>query len=141
MRVVCPYCFNVNNVPKKDEYIKANCGHCKESLKFDGVLDVYDANFDELVQNSQIPVIVYFWGEWSEPCKTMVTEYAVSAKNFPIKAIFTKINTQEEHDIASRFDVRSAPTIIIFKDSKEIYRVSGALKERGISSLVESFLD
>jgi thioredoxin 2 len=137
---VCPYCFNVNNVPKKESYKKANCGHCKESLLFDDVLELYAENFDSIVVNSQIPVVVDFWAPWCGPCKMMAPEFQKAAKNFALKALFAKVNTQEEQALAQRFDVRSIPTLIVFREGEVIYRMSGAMKEAAIVSLVEGLI-
>lgn len=140
MRVVCPYCFNVNNVPVRETYKKANCGHCKESLLFTNVLELYNENFDTVVANSQIPVVVDFWAPWCGPCKMMGPEFAKSASGFPLKALFAKVNTQDEQILAQRFDVRSIPTLIIFKDGEIVYRMAGAMKEAAITSLVRGMV-
>lgn len=141
MLIVCPYCFNVNKVPFKKSYKKANCGHCKESLIFTNVLDLYIENFDSVVANSSIPVVVDFWAPWCGPCKAMGTEFEKAAKEFPLKALFAKVNTQDEQKLALRFDVRSIPTLIIFRDGEIIYRMSGAMKKDAISTLVNSMID
>jgi len=139
MRVMCPYCFSLNNVPQKEHYAKANCGKCQESLLYTGVLELFSENFDEVVENSQIPVVVDFWAPWCGPCKVMGPEFAKAAAHFPLKALFAKVNTQEEQWLAQRFDVRSIPTLIVFKEGKELYRMSGALKEVAIVSLTRGF--
>jgi thioredoxin 2 len=140
MKVVCPYCFNVNNVPERETYKKANCGHCKESLLFTSVLELYAENFDTVVANSQIPVVIDFWAPWCGPCKMMGPEFAKAASGFPLKALFAKVNTQDEQALAQRFDVRSIPTLIIFKDGEVIYRMAGAMKEAAIVSLVNGMI-
>ena len=140
MRVVCPHCMSVNNVPKKESYQKANCGRCKESLLFTKPIDLFMENFDEVIINSDIPVVVDFWAPWCGPCKVMVPEFTKTAGYFPLKALFAKVNTQDEQKLAQRFDVRSIPTLMVFQDGKEVYRMSGALKEASIKSLVESFI-
>lgn len=140
MRVMCPYCFSLNNVPQKEHYTKANCGKCKESLLYTGVLELFSENFDEVVENSEIPVVVDFWAPWCGPCKMMGPEFAKAAAHFPLKALFAKVNTQEEQWLAQRFDVRSIPTLIVFKEGKELYRMSGALKKDAIVSLVQGMV-
>ncbi|NLC28476.1 MAG: thioredoxin TrxC [Campylobacteraceae bacterium] len=141
MLIVCPYCFNVNKVPFKESYKKAICGHCKESLLFTNVLDLYAENFDTVVANSSIPVVVDFWAPWCGPCRVMGPEFEKAAKEFPLRALFTKVNTQDEQKLALRFDVRSIPTLIVFKDGEIIYRMSGAMKKEAISTLVKSMLN
>jgi thioredoxin 2 len=66
MRVICPHCFEVNNVPKKDSYKKANCGKCKNSLLENKTIEADHTNFDEIIVNSDLPVIVDFWAPWCD---------------------------------------------------------------------------
>jgi len=140
MRIVCPNCLSVNNVPKKDSYKKANCGKCKNSLLITKPIDLNNSNFDEVVVNSDIPVIVDFWAPWCGPCKMMGPNFEKSATKFPLKALFTKVNTEDEQNLGARFGIRSIPTLIIFKDGKEVHRISGALDETNLSQLVGQFI-
>lgn len=140
MRVVCPHCKSVNNIPQKDSYTKANCGKCKGSLLDTKPIELTNTNFDEVVVNSDIPVIVDFWAPWCGPCKMMAPNFEKSAAKFPLKAFFVKVNTENEQHLGARFGIRSIPTIIVFKGGKEVHRVSGALDEGSLSKLVAQFL-
>ncbi len=140
MRVVCPHCLSVNNVPKKDSYKKANCGRCKNSLLDTTPLELNDSNFDEVIANSELPVIVDFWAPWCGPCQMMAPNFKKSATNFPLKALFVKVNTEEAPGISARFGIRSIPTLIFFKDAKEVHRVSGALDEATLTQTVSQLI-
>jgi len=140
MRVVCPHCLSVNNIPQKDSYKKANCGKCKNSLLDTKPIELTTSNFDEVVVNSDIPVIVDFWAPWCGPCKMMGPNFLKAATKFPIKTLFTKVNTEDEQQLGARFGIRSIPTLIIFKQGKEVHRVSGALDETALINLVNQYL-
>ena len=140
MRVVCPHCLSVNNVPQKDSYAKANCGKCKKSLLETTPIELTTSNFDEVVVNSDIPVIIDFWAPWCGPCKMMGPNFVKAATNFPLKTLFVKVNTENEQNLGARFAIRSIPTLVVFKDGKEVHRVSGALSEEQLNSLVKQFL-
>lgn len=140
MKIVCPHCKSVNNVPQKESYKKANCGRCKESLLDTKPIELTANNFDEVIVNSDIPVIVDFWAHWCGPCKMMGPNFEKSAKNFPLKTLFTKVNTENEQTLGARFGIRSIPTLIIFKEGKEVHRISGALDESSLNSLVSQFM-
>lgn len=137
MKIICPRCLSVNNVPQKESYIKANCGACKESLLVPKIVHVNASNIDKILQNSDIPVVVDFWAPWCGPCKMMGPIFEECALLFPLKALFVKINTQDEQFLASRFKIRSIPTIAIFKNSKEIQRVSGAMSIDDLENFVK----
>ena len=140
MRVICPHCLSVNNVPQKNSYKKANCGRCKKSLLDTKPIELTDSNFDEVVVNSDIPVIIDFWAPWCGPCKMMGPVFEKTAASFALKTLFVKVNTENEQNLGARFGIRSIPTLMIFKDSKEVHRVSGALDENNLSQLVSQFI-
>lgn len=140
MKVVCPHCKSINAIPFKESYTKANCGRCKNSLLDAKPVDLTSDDFDETVANSDLPVVIDFWAPWCGPCQMMAPAFSKSASSFALKALFAKVNTQNEQTLATRFGIRGIPTIIIFKDSKEVFRTSGALDESKISSLVRSYL-
>ena len=139
MRVICPNCLSVNNVPIKESYKKANCGKCKDSLLNTKPVELTNTNFDEVVVNSDIPVIVDFWATWCGPCKVMGPNFEKSASKFPLKTLFVKVNTEQEQSLGSRFSIQSIPTLMIFKDGKEVHRISGALDETSLTQLVSQF--
>lgn len=140
MRVVCPHCKSVNNIPQKESYVKANCGKCKNSLLDTKPIELTAQNFDEVVVNSDIPVVVDFWAPWCGPCKMMAPTFEKSARNFPLKALYAKVNTENEQHLGGRFGIRSIPTIIIFQNSKEVHRSSGALDEQTLNKLVNNLI-
>ena len=140
MRVICPNCLSINNVPKKDSYLKANCGKCKESLLDNKPIILTNDNFDEIVVNSDIPVIVDFWAPWCGPCKMFAPIFNETSKKYPLKAVFAKVDTELEQNLGSKYHIMSIPTLVVFKNGVEVKRVSGALDPLRLSTLINEFV-
>jgi len=140
MKVVCPHCHSVNNVPVKDSYKKANCGKCKNSLLDTKPVELNERNFDEFLVNDERPIIVDFWAPWCGPCQMMAPNFERAATRFPLKALFAKVNTENEQNLGAKFGIRSIPTIIVFKGGREVHRVSGALDEASLAQMVSQFV-
>ncbi|MEA3522067.1 MAG: thioredoxin TrxC [Campylobacterota bacterium] len=140
IKVVCPHCGKVNAIPLKESYAKANCGECKNSLLNTKPINLDEKSFDNQMLNSDIPVIIDFWAEWCGPCKMMGPAFEEAATSFALKARFAKVDTEAEQNIAARFSIRSIPTIIAFKNNKEIDRVSGALSVTQLQDWVKRLI-
>ena len=115
INIVCPHCFKINAIPKKDSYAKANCGSCKNSLLDTNPVELDESNFDHVIVNSDIPVIVDFWAPWCGPCKMMAPIFNDVAKKYPLKALFVKVNTEALPNMGARFGIRSIPTMKVYK--------------------------
>ncbi len=140
LKIVCPHCGKVNAIPFKESYAKANCGACKNSLLDTKPINFDEKSFDNQVLNSDIPLIVDFWAAWCGPCKTMAPAFEEAAQSFALKARFGKVDTEAQQNLAGRFGIRSIPTIIAFKNNKEIDRVSGALSVTQLQDWVKRLI-
>jgi thioredoxin 2 len=140
INVVCPHCLKINAIPKKDSYTKANCGSCRNSLLDTTPIELNETNFDHVVVNSELPVIVDFWAPWCGPCKMMAPVFNEVSQKYPLKVMFVKVNTEEQQSLGAKYSIRSIPTLIVYKNGKEVKRVSGALDPLSLSNLVNEFV-
>ena len=86
----------------------------------DDILHLSDATFDEAVAGSDTPVLVDFWAEWCGPCKMIAPTLAEIATEQSGKLTVGKLNVDDNPDTARRFDVMSIPTLLVFKDGKQV---------------------
>ena len=140
INIVCPHCLKINAIPKKDTYTKANCGSCKNSLLDTTPMQLDESNFDHVIVNSQIPVIVDFWAPWCGPCKMMAPIFNEIKQKYPLKALFVKVNTEAHPNLGAKFSIRSIPTLVVYKNGMEKKRISGALDPLRLSNLVNENL-
>jgi thioredoxin 2 len=137
LHVVCARCATVNRVLQERMDEHARCGRCKEPLFTGKPVSLTDENFDIHVARSDLPVVVDFWAPWCAPCRMMAPafEQATSALEPAIR--LAKLNTEEAPRTASRFGIRSIPTLAIFRAGSEIARQSGAMDYARLTSWIQ----
>lgn len=92
-------------------------------------------NFEEIVSGKDM-VIVDFWAPWCGPCKSFAPTYEAAAAKYP-DVVFAKVNTEVEQELAGYFQIRSIPTLMVFRENVIVYSEAGALPASGLDMLVE----
>ena len=87
---------------------------------------ITDANFEQAVIRSSLPVLVDFWAVWCGPCKMIAPHVAALAQEFAGRAVVGKLNVDENPRVAGQFGIMSIPTLLIFKGGKVVDQIVGA---------------
>lgn len=102
------------------------------------VLTVSNASdFNDNILKSDKPVLVDFWAPWCGPCKMVAPELEAVALEYEDKAIIAKINVDEQQQLASQYDVMSIPTLLVFKDGKEVNRLVGYRPRKDLMDAID----
>ena len=103
-------------------------------------IPVTDASFEQDVLNSEIPVLVDFWAPWCGPCRMVAPVVDEIAEQYDGKVKVVKLNTDENPGIAGQYNIRSIPTLMIFKNGQRVEQVVGAVPKATLATTLEKFL-
>ena len=105
------------------------------------IFEANTQNFAQLVlQNSrQVPVLVDFWADWCQPCKSLMPILSKLADEYRGAFILVKVNTDENQALASQLGVRSLPTVMLFKDGKPVDQFMGAIPEAEVRKFINKY--
>ncbi len=96
--------------------------------------DVTSQSFEETITTNDI-VIVDFWAPWCGPCRSFAPTYEKVSENHP-DIVFAKVNTEEEQELASHFQIRSIPTLMIFREQVVLFAQPGMLSEGQLEQVI-----
>ncbi|MBL7106017.1 MAG: thioredoxin [Phycisphaerae bacterium] len=106
----------------------------------ENILELTDADFDELINSSDVPVLVDFWAPWCGPCKMMSPILEELAVEYQGKAKICKVNTDESRDSALEFSIQAIPTIILFKDGQIQKKWVGLTSKKDMLEAIDQLL-
>ena len=132
LHIVCPHCHATNRVPEDRLDASPKCGGCHQALFTAQPIELTENNFNLHISHSDIPLLVDFWAPWCGPCKMMAPTFAKAATILEPNIRLVKINTEEQQGLAARYNIRSIPTLALFKSGQEIARQAGAMNEQDL---------
>lgn len=139
MIIACPHCDTLNRVPDDRLSQQPCCGKCKRSVFDPAPIALTSANFVNHAHKSELPLVVDFWASWCGPCKSFAPVFTAAAKVWDGQFRFGKINTEEQQALAAQFNIRSIPTLMIFKQGQLLAQQAGALSKSAFEQWLKSY--
>ena len=135
--VVCPHCQATNRVPATRLSAAPNCGKCGKSILTTTPHELNAQTANKVIQKNDLLTVVDFWASWCQPCLMMAPEFKTAASQLP-QVVFAKIQTDKYEQVSAPYNIRSLPTMVAFRNGKEVARQSGALPSHQIIQWVQS---
>jgi len=103
-------------------------------------VEITDANFNDLVQNSDKPVLIDFWAEWCGPCRMVAPIVEEMSNDYAGKAVIGKVNVDENPDVSAKFGIRNIPTVLFLKGGQVVDKSVGAVPKNILTEKMNALL-
>ena len=135
--VPCANCGRLNRVDLARAADRPKCGACGRPIPLDRPVRLTDAEFDRVVADSAVPVLVDFYADWCGPCKMMAPVLEQAAREHAGAALVAKVDTDANPMLSRKFRIASIPTLIAFRGGAEVARELGAVPRTRLNALIE----
>ena len=124
--IPCPHCHGLNRIPAARLGDAPRCGRCKSAVLPSQPFAVDGAGFAAQLRGD-LPLLLDVWADWCGPCKAFAPVFDQAARQLSGRVRLAKLDSEAEPQLAGQFGIRSIPSLILFKDGREVARQSGAM--------------
>jgi thioredoxin 1 len=110
------------------------CARIPNAFALPNMLNLTEANFDQEVVRSSVPVLVDFWAEWCGPCKMIAPILDELAQEYDGRVKIGKVNIDHDQNLASQYGIQAIPTLLLFKDGQVAEQIVGLKSKRDLKA-------
>ena len=124
--IPCPHCNGLNRIPADRLRDQPKCGRCKQPVLLNQPFTLDQGDYASQIKGD-LPLLVDVWAEWCGPCKSFAPTFAQAAGQLSGRIRLAKLDSEANQQLSSQLGIRSIPSLILFRDGREVARQSGAL--------------
>lgn len=125
MLIPCPHCNGLNRIPAERLGDQPKCGRCKQAVLLSKPFDLTQGDYASQIKGD-LPLLVDVWAEWCGPCKSFAPIFEQAAAELAGRCRLAKLDSEANQQLSGQLGIRSIPSLIPFRDGKEVARQSGA---------------
>ena len=134
----CQFCLKLNRIDVGRAAERPKCGECGKPMLLDRPIKISEEDFDRLVSEAEIPVLVDFYADWCGPCRIMAPLLDDLARERLGEVLVAKLDTDRYPGPSRILGIRGIPTLILFRDGVEVGREVGAVPKDRLEALIET---
>ena len=135
--IPCPHCNGLNRIPAERVGDHPKCGRCKNEVLLAKPFDMRQTDYASQIKGD-LPLLLDVWAEWCGPCKAFAPVFEQAASQLLGQCRLAKLDSEANQQLATQLGIRSIPSLILFKNGKEIARQSGALPLQQLKAWLQS---
>lgn len=135
--IPCPNCNGLNRIPAERIGEHPKCGRCKNEVLMSKPFDLKQTDYASQIKGD-LPLLVDVWAEWCGPCKAFAPVFEHAASQLIGKCRLAKLDSEANQQLAGQLGIRSIPSLILFKNGREVARQSGALPLQQLTAWLRS---
>lgn len=134
----CTFCTTRNRIDMDRAVDRPRCGECGRPFLLDRPVKVGGDDFRALVNDAGVPVLADFYADWCGPCKVMAPVLDELASDRMGRLLVAKVDTDRAPQLSSQLGIRGIPTLILYREGREVSRQTGAVARAGLEEMLDS---
>lgn len=135
--IPCPHCNGLNRIPGERIGENPKCGRCKNAVLQPLPFELKQTDYASQIKGD-LPLLVDVWAEWCGPCKAFAPVFEQASRQLVGKCRLAKLDSEANQQLAGQLGIRSIPSLILFKNGREVARQSGALPLQQLTAWLRS---